>query len=138
MGRCRYDSSCVLPKCLVYYMGMWQREYIRLRRPSCVPNISVRLCPTSTRMRFPFGLGGSRPTRPKAPKAPKAPSSKHFDGKAFSDYVHDIGRAYRHRAIELIRICQRFSGASEQSFDQDKALTRYLLPANRTSMLTSL
>jgi len=52
--------------------------------------------------------------------------NKELDGNAFSDHMHDIGRAYRHRAIELIRICQRFSAVSEQSFSQDRALTRAL------------
>jgi len=52
--------------------------------------------------------------------------NKQLDGNADSDHVHGIGRAYRHRAIELIKICQRFSAVSEQSFSQDRALTRAL------------
>ncbi len=47
-----------------------------------------------------------------------------FDVKAFCDTVHDIGKAYRHRAIELIKICRRFSAASDQSFRQATELSK--------------
>jgi hypothetical protein len=57
----------------------------------------------------------------------KSPSTALYDKKGFSDYVHDKGQAYRHRAIELIRTCQSLSAASEQRFHQDAALTRYYL-----------
>lgn len=50
----------------------------------------------------------------------------NFDVKSFCDMTHDFGRAYRHRAIELIKICQRFSASSEQSFRQYVALSRSL------------
>jgi len=66
-------------------------------------------------MLFCCGLGGRRRSK-----------KFEFDGNAFSDYVHDIGRAYRHRAIELIKICQRFSDASDQSYSQHTALTSAL------------
>jgi hypothetical protein len=48
----------------------------------------------------------------------------NFDVKSFCDMTHDFGRAYRHRALELIKICQQFSAGSEQSFRQYAALSR--------------
>jgi len=47
-----------------------------------------------------------------------------FDVKSFCDHVYYIGRPYRYRAIELIKICQLFSVASDQSFSQDTELLR--------------
>ena len=47
-----------------------------------------------------------------------------LDPKSFCDTVYYIGRPYRHRAIELIKICQSFSIMSGQSFNQDTVLLR--------------
>ena len=69
-------------------------------------------------MLFCCGLGGN----------PTKDSSSTFDEKSFRDNVQDLGRAYRHRGIELIKICQTLSAASPQRFEQDVKLTRYLLP----------
>jgi len=52
-----------------------------------------------------------------------ASSQKDFDVKSFCDKTHDFGRAYWHRAIELIKCCQRFSAFSEPSFRQYVALS---------------
>jgi len=40
--------------------------------------------------------------------------------------MHELGKAYRHRAIEVIKICRRFSAASEQRSRQDTALSSVL------------
>lgn len=54
----------------------------------------------------------------------QASSREDFDVKSFVDKTHDFGRAYRHRAIELIKFCQRFLASPEQSFHQYVALSR--------------
>ena len=54
----------------------------------------------------------------------KGLSQVEFDVKSFCDHVYYIGRPYRYRAIELIKICQLFSVASDQSFCQDTELLR--------------
>ena len=129
--------SCVLAKCLRYCVG----TCIHKGRPSassCVPNTSircssVRLHLTSARMLFCCGLGGNR--------SKGSPRSSKFDEKGFRDNVQDLGRAYRHRSIELIKTCQTLSVASTQKFEQDLKLTKYLPPpppTTYTSRLTSL
>ena len=70
------------------------------------------------------GLGGNR--------TKDSSSSSKFDEKGFRDNVQDLGRAYRHRAIELIKTCQTLSVASMQEFEQDVMLTRYLPPPPTT------
>jgi hypothetical protein len=66
------------------------------------------------------------PYRPSLRSAPAEASNQReeFDVKGFCDRMHDYGRAYRHCAIELINICQRFAAASEQSCRQYLALSR--------------
>jgi hypothetical protein len=56
------------------------------------------------------------------PERPQDPN--HFDVNAFCDAVNDIGKACRHRAVELIKICGRFSAASDQSFRQATELSK--------------
>ena len=69
-------------------------------------------------------------------KAPRQVQFK-FDVKSFCDHTYYIGRPYRHRAMELIKLCQLFSVASDQSFSQDTELLRYV-PSCRRSVHTSL
>jgi hypothetical protein len=47
-----------------------------------------------------------------------------FDPRSFCRTVNEKGRAYQHRALELIRICTVFSVASEQSLHQSVRLQR--------------
>jgi len=76
------------------------------------------------------GFGRKPDKSPQAPPPGTPPTE--FDELAFSDHVQDFGRAYRHRTTELIRICQRFFGPADQSFDQNKALSKVLDMCDRT------
>jgi hypothetical protein len=73
-------------------------------------------------------LSSPKPLDRGAPTAPPLPSQQPkeepFDPIAFCDYVHDFGLAYRFRANVLISLCQTFSAASGQSFDQDAKLSK--------------
>jgi hypothetical protein len=78
--------------------------------------------------RFIAQLSPPKPLDRDAPTAPPLPSQQSkddpFDPIAFCDYVHEFGLAYRVRANVLISLCQTFSAASGQSFDQDAKLSK--------------
>jgi len=62
---------------------------------------------------------GSNPS----PLVQSAPAMA-FDPRSFCRTVNDKGRAYQHRAMEIIKICTVFSVASEQSLHQIVRLQR--------------
>ena len=59
-----------------------------------------------------------------SPSGPVKPGL--FDKRAFLKYVRDIGRPYRKRAVELVKICRTFVEAQdqEQAFDSYYKLKR--------------